>query len=43
VNGFPNDARPRMILGVGIAPSLPGESYALLPYAIKNHSAYSLN
>jgi hypothetical protein len=31
-----------MILGVGIAPSLPGESYALLPDAVKNHTAYSL-
>jgi hypothetical protein len=27
-----------MILSVGIAPSLPGESYALLPDAVKNTS-----
>jgi len=31
-----------MILSVGIAPSLPRESYALLPNAVKNHTAHSL-
>jgi hypothetical protein len=30
-----------MILSVGFAPSLPGESYALLPDAVKNHAAHS--
>jgi len=31
-----------MILSVGVAPNLPGESYALLPDAVKNHTAHSL-
>jgi hypothetical protein len=30
-----------MILGFGIAPSLPGESYALLSDAVKNYSLQS--
>jgi hypothetical protein len=28
-----------MILGVSIARGLPGESYALFPDAVKNHTA----
>jgi hypothetical protein len=27
-----------MVLDVGIAPSLPGECYALLPDAVKNYT-----